>query len=95
MKTSIRPIAILVILAILLAPGLSFAKTVPVHSSSHTTIRTDASSPQIFSAFTSVWNLLTQHLKSGIGLDPSGSPTPPSSTSSDTGTQLDPSGGPK
>ncbi len=90
MKSSIRPTIILVLLAILLVPGLSFAKTAPAHP----TLRASAGSPsaEIFSAFSSVWNLLTQHLKSGIGLDPSGSPTPPNSTS-DTGTQLDPSGG--
>jgi hypothetical protein len=98
MKSSIRPTVILVLLAIVLVPGISFARNAPVHS----TLRTSVSSPsiEIFSAFNSVWNLLTSLMKSGGQMDPNGTlppPPPPHATSDagDNGGQMDPNGAPK
>src|SRR5882757_1196773 len=99
MKSSLRPIAFIVLLTLLLAPGLSFARTSPVHRSAP--LSATAPAPEIFSAFTSVWNLLTSYLKNGGQMDPNGAPLPPppptsqSATSGDNGGQMDPNGGPK
>jgi len=96
MRSSIRPVAILVLLTFLLVPGLLFAKTAPVRHSA----RTSVSSPSdIVSAFASVWNLLTSYLKSGGQMDPNGAPVPPpppmTADAGDNGGQMDPNGTPK
>ncbi|HEY0556448.1 MAG TPA: hypothetical protein VGG20_19495 [Thermoanaerobaculia bacterium] len=94
MRSSLRPIAFIVLLTFLLVPGLSFARTAPAHHSALTSA--SAPSTDIFRAFTSVWNLLTSYLKNGGQMDPNGAPTPPPPTSSaDNGGQMDPNGTPK
>ena len=97
MRSSTRPTAIIVLLASLLVPGLLGARTVPVHHAARTAATTPA--PEIFGAFSSVWNLLTRYVKSGGQMDPNGGPTPalpPAiSTTADNGGQMDPNGGPK
>lgn len=101
MRTFARQISMMVLLTILLAPGLLQARTAP--------LRHDARSPRAVASraisqavsFSSVWDLLTIWLKTGPGLDPAGTPLPPSGSSStsngsgDTGPQLDPAGVPK
>jgi hypothetical protein len=98
MRSSIRPVVLLVLLAFLLVPGLLFAKTAPVRHSARTSVSSPAS--DIFSAFTSVWNLLTSYVKSGGQMDPNGAPVPPpppmtSADAGDNGGQMDPNGTPK
>ena len=94
MRSSLRPIATIVLLTFLLVPGLSFARTAPAHHFAPTSA--GAPAPEIFSAFTSVWNLLTSYLKNGGQMDPNGAPPPPPQTSSaDNGGQMDPNGTPK
>lgn len=95
---STRQITLIILLTVLISPGLLFAAPAPVHSVHHDAARTadSAAAPQL-GIFSSVWNLLTNYLKSGGQLDPSGAvPTSNDTTSSgDNGGQLDPSGTPK
>jgi hypothetical protein len=105
MRSKVRQITMILLLTILLAPGLMQAQTPTRHHSP----RPGASlADPAAGSFSAVWNLLSTMFKTGIGLDPSGGTPPPppgGSTSSaasggngsngDTGTQLDPSGGPK
>jgi hypothetical protein len=95
MRSSLRPIAFIVLLTFLLVPGLSFARTAPVHDSARASVSSPA--PEVFSAFTSVWNLLVSYLKNGGQMDPNGSPSPPPPPSTDSATdnggQMDPNGG--
>jgi hypothetical protein len=97
MRSSTRPIAMIVLLTSLLIPGLLSARTIPVRPSERTAA--SAPAPEIFSAFSSVWNLLTRYFKSGGQMDPNGAPAPPTppsiSTTADNGGQIDPNGGPK
>lgn len=97
MKSSLRTVAIIVLLGFLLVPALSLARTAPVHHAARTSV--SSPSPEIFSVFTSVWNLLTSYVKSGGQMDPNGGSTlpPPSTTADagDTGGQMDPNGVPK
>lgn len=98
MKSSLRPVAIIVLLTVLLVPGLAFARTAPVHHPARTSV--SSQSPAIFSVFTSVWNLLTSYAKSGGQMDPNGGSVlvPPSGSTADagdTGGQMDPNGVPK
>ena len=95
MRSTVRQISIVLLLAVLLSPGLLHART-PVRPTTHAT-------PVVHDIgfFSVVWNLLTNGwLKNGGQLDPSGTTPPPSSTPSgassttgDNGGQLDPSGG--
>jgi hypothetical protein len=97
MRSTVRQIAVILLLAVLLVPGLLQART-PVRHAARTASSTQtAQEPGFFSA---VWNLLTNGwLKTGGQLDPLGmNPPPPSGTTSstsstDTGGQLDPLGG--
>jgi len=102
MKTTTRHTSVIILLAILLAPSLIAART-PVRQdmeSQRARVAAAASATSKGGSFSSVWNLLSNWMKTGIGLDPSGSPAPTgstgsgTSTTSDTGTQLDPSGAP-
>lgn len=97
MRTTVRRISVTLLLAVLLAPGLLQART-PVRHGAQSPRASVSRSILSTGSFSSVWNLLSSVLKTGMGLDPSGSPTPPagttSSTGGDTGTQLDPSGAP-
>jgi hypothetical protein len=98
MKTTTRHTSVFILLAILLAPGLVEARTPVRHDMEPQRARV-ASVASKGGSFSSVWNLLTNWMKTGIGLDPSGSKPPTGSTgsgssTSDTGTQLDPSGTP-
>ena len=98
MKASLRTVAILVLLGFLLVPGLSLARTAPAHHPARTSVSSPP--PEIFSVFTSVWNLLTSYVKNGGQMDPNGGSAlvPPTSTSSDAGDnggQMDPNGTPK
>jgi hypothetical protein len=99
MKTTTRHASVIILLAILLAPGLVEART-PVRHDIESQQARVASAVLKGGPFSSVWNLLSNWMKTGIGLDPSGSPAPTgstgsgTSTTSDTGTQLDPSGQP-
>lgn len=92
MRSTVRRISIILLLAVLLAPGLLQART-PARHSAHTTRSTHE-----VGVLSAVWNLLTSGLlKTGPTLDPSGSGTGTGSTSSssttgDTGPTLDPSG---
>ena len=101
MRTFARQISMIALLTILLAPGILQARTAPVR---HDTRNSRASVSRPISAvgsFGAVWNLLTNWLKTGPGLDPAGTPPPPSGNSAtsdgsgDTGPQLDPAGVPK
>jgi len=97
MRSTVRQISIVLLLAVLLVPGLAQART-PVRPATHAApaAALAAHEPAFFSV---VWNLLTTGwLKNGGQLDPSGSPTPPpsgTSSATDNGGQLDPSGTPK
>jgi hypothetical protein len=98
MRSTVRQISIILLLAALLAPGLLQART-PARHSAHTTQSAQAvQTPGFFSA---VWNLLTSGwLKAGTTLDPSGTgsggsgsgSTSSTSGTGDAGTILDPSG---
>jgi hypothetical protein len=99
MRSMVRQIAVILLLAVLLAPGLAQART-PIrhvaHSVSSTQSAQTAQRPGLLSA---VWNLLTTGLlKTGGQMDPLGSTAPTSgtstTTSSDTGGQMDPVGTP-
>ena len=95
MRSTVRRISIVLLLAVLLAPGLSQART-PVRYSARNTQTTQTVHELSFLG--SVWNLLTSGLlKTGPTLDPSGGSTgtggtTSSSTTGDTGPTLDPSG---
>jgi hypothetical protein len=97
MRSTVRQISIILLLAVLLAPGLVQART-PVRHSAHSAPTTQtAQAPGFFSA---VWNLLANGwLKTGGQMDPIGATTPSGSTTSsdtgDTGGQMDPIGTPK
>lgn len=99
MKSTTRHASVIILLAILLAPGLVEARTPVRHDMESQRARVTATASK-GGSFSSVWNLLSNWMKTGIGLDPSGSTTPTgstgsgTSTTSDTGTQLDPSGVP-
>ena len=92
MRSTVRQISIALLLAVLLAPGLLQART-PARHSAHTT-----QSAHEVGFFSAVWNLLTTGwLKTGGQMDPVGSTTPVSSsstTTTDTGGQMDPVGTP-
>jgi hypothetical protein len=107
MRSKVRQITLILLLAILLAPGLMQAQTPTRHHSQRPRASAGLADPAAGS-FSAVWNLLSTFFDTGIGLDPSGGTPPPppgGNTSSaasggngsngDTGTQLDPSGGPK
>jgi hypothetical protein len=96
MRSTVRQITIALLLAVLLAPGLLQARTPVRHAQSFQTTSSSARS-SVFS-FNQVWNLLTGLLKTGPTLDPSGGTGSggtgtSSSTTGDTGSVLDPSGG--
>lgn len=95
MRSTVRQISVILLLAVLLVPGLLQARTPARHSAHPAQSVQRVMDPGFFSA---VWNLLTSGwLKTGGQLDPVGSPTPPpggATTSSDTGGQLDPVGKP-
>lgn len=94
MRSTVRQISVILLLAVLLAPGLLQART-PTRHSAHTT-----QAAHEVGFFLSVWNLLTSGLlKSGTTLDPSGTGsgsgsgnTSSTSGTGDAGTVLDPSG---
>jgi hypothetical protein len=98
MKTTSRYTSVIILLATLSAPGMVEARTPVRHDmeSQRARVAAAASAASKGGSFSSVWNLLSNWMKTGIGLDPSGSKPPGSgsSTTSDTGTQLDPSGVP-
>jgi hypothetical protein len=97
MRSSVRPITFIVLLTLLLVPGLLSARTIPVRHAAATSVSSPA--VEMFSAFTSVWNLLTSYLKNGGQMDPNGAPVPPPPTTmsdtADNGGQMDPNGVPK
>jgi len=103
MRTFARQISMIALLAILLVPGILQARTAPVRHDARIS-RASVSRPvSAVGSFSSVWNLLSTWLKTGVGLDPSGSPTPSpgvtststtSTSDGDTGIGLDPSGEP-
>lgn len=102
MRSSIRQTTVIILLTVLLAPGLLHARTTPLRTKSPARV---APVPElgIAGSVASVWNLLTDLLKTGSQLDPSGSPAPPApsgttttgTNNTDTGSQLDPSGTPQ
>ena len=99
MRTFARQISMIALLTMLLAPGLLQARTAPVrHDTRIQRVSASRSIPETGS-FSAVWNLLTNWLKTGPGLDPAGTPPTGDSTTSDgtgdTGPQLDPAGTPK
>jgi hypothetical protein len=96
MRSTVRQITIVILLlAVLLAPGLLQARTPIRHEAQSPRASVSRAIPQTGS-FSSVWNLLSNWLKTGVGLDPSGgAPSSGSTSNGDTGTQLDPSGTPK
>ena len=94
MRSTVRQTSIILLLAVLLAPGLVHART-PVRQSAHPT-QSVQPAPEL-GFLTAVWNLLTSGwLKTGGQMDPVGSTSPApggATTSSDTGGQMDPVGG--
>ena len=98
MRSTVRQTSIVLLLAVLLAPGLLQARTSVRHSAHSTPAAQTAQGPGFFST---VWNLLTSGwLKTGGQLDPLGLEPPPpsgsttsSSSTTDNGGQLDPLGG--
>ena len=101
MRTFARQISMIALLTIFLAPGILHARTASVRHDTRVQ-RASASRPiSAVGSFSAVWNLLTTWLKTGPGLDPAGTPPPPSGDSAtadgsgDTGPQLDPAGVPK
>jgi hypothetical protein len=101
MRTFARQISMIALLATLLAPGLLQARTAPVRHDTRVPRASVSGTLSGAGAFSAVWNLLSSFLKTGPGLDPAGSPPPPSGNSAtsggtgDTGPQLDPAGVPK
>lgn len=99
MRTFARQTSMIALLTLLLAPGLLQARTAPVRHDTRIS-RTSVSRPiPQAGSFATVWNLLSTWLKTGVGLDPSGSSGPGVTTTSttstsDTGIGLDPSGKP-
>jgi len=99
MRTFARQISMIALLTILLAPGLLQARTAPVRHDARIS-RASVSRPiSAVGSFGAVWNLLSTWMKTGVGLDPSGSSGPGVTTTSttstsDTGIGLDPSGKP-
>jgi len=98
MRASIRRTTMMILLTVLLAPGLLHARTAPAR---HDGAARVAFVPEIGLAgkLASVWNLLTNLVKTGSTLDPSGSTSSSTSTTTgtgngDTGSTLDPSGTP-
>jgi hypothetical protein len=101
MRTFARQISVIALLTILLAPGLLQARTAPVRHDTRIARASVSRSIPEAGSFSAVWNLLTIWAKTGVGLDPSGSPGPgvtsspnTSTNDSDTGIGLDPSGKP-
>ena len=94
MRSTVRQISIILLLASLLAPGLSLARTPARHSAHPVSSTQTAQEPGFLGA---VWNLLvTGWLKTGGQMDPVGSSVPApggSGSSADTGGQMDPVGG--
>lgn len=101
MRTFARQTSMIALLTILLAPGLLEARTAPVRHDTRVQRASVSGTLSGAGAFSAVWNLLSGFLKTGPGLDPAGSPPPPSGNSAtsdgtgDTGPQLDPAGTPK
>jgi hypothetical protein len=100
MRTFARQISMIALLTILLTPGLLQARTAPVRHDARSSRASVSRSISEVGSFSAVWNLLSTWLKTGPGLDPSGgtgstTPGTTATSNSDTGTQLDPSGGPK
>jgi hypothetical protein len=96
MRSSIRQMTTIILLTVLLAPGLLHARTAPLRHAGPARV---ASVPELGIAgkLASVWSLLTSLLKTGNTLDPSGSPSSTTTTTTDngdTGSTLDPSGTP-
>jgi hypothetical protein len=99
MRSTVRQISVILLLAALLVPGLLQARTPARHSARTAQSTQMTKEPSVFS---SVWNLLTSGwLKTGPTLDPSGAPSgsgtgtggsSSTSTTGDTGPTLDPSG---
>jgi hypothetical protein len=93
MRSTVRQISVILLLAALLVPGLLQARTPTRHSAHPAQSVQRVTDPGFFSA---VWNLLTSGwLKTGGQLDPLGlNPPPPGGSSTDSGTdtggQLDP-----
>jgi hypothetical protein len=99
MRSSIRQMTMIILLTVLLAPGLLHARTAPLR---HQVPARAVSVPELGIAgnLASVWNLLTNLMKTGNTLDPSGGGSTTSGTNTttttngDTGSTLDPSGTP-
>jgi len=86
-----------ILLMALIAPGLLHARTAPVRHSAPASVSAVSLAGALSSQVHSVWNLLTNLLKTGSQLDPSGTKPPGTSSTTgtgDTGSQLDPSGTP-
>jgi len=94
MRSTVRQISVALLLAVLLAPGLLQARTPARHSMhmAHTSRTARAAAAAGF--FSSVWNLLGNGwLKTGGQMDPLGSPSPGTSSSTTTGTDTGDTGG--
>lgn len=97
MRSRVRSITMILLLTILLAPGLLHARTAPAGHRAQASVSLPTLDLRVFNTFSSVWNLLTNMMKTGGQMDPAGSPPPSgsSTSSADTGGQLDPAGTPK
>ncbi len=95
MRSTIRQISVVLLLAVLLAPGLAQART-PVRHVAQSSQTVSGTAPASIFSLASVRNLLTRLMKTGPTLDPSGGTgsggTGTSAPSGDTGSVLDPSG---
>jgi hypothetical protein len=98
MRSTVRQISVVLLLAVLLAPALLRARTPVRHGAQSSQTVSSPARASVFS-LGAVWNLLTSLMKTGPTLDPSGGTgsgtgtgVPPVSSSGDTGSILDPSG---
>jgi hypothetical protein len=96
MRSTIRQISVVLLLAVLLAPGLVLART-PVRHVAQSSQAVSRTAPASIFSLAVVRDLLTRLMKTGPTLDPSGGTgsgtgTGTSAPSGDTGSVLDPSG---
>jgi hypothetical protein len=97
MRTT-RQITLIILLALLVAPGLLAAAPAQGHHAAKAGASAPAPAGSLSSVFNTVWNLLVSYAKSGAAIPLGGDTTTNGSNPSgngDNGGMLDPSGAPK